>query len=153
MTPRKGVGVRKSWHPSFSHSLDSIEPASAKRSILVQKSYGSCFLDASHHTISRILRFRDWYMVQGSHWVSPWVQIWILHSDKCMIWHQNYSNRTSLWDFIAECKITVYSMAAIMKIGRHLDFFFGQMVFWKEQCLRSMCANFGACIRKWTIHL
>ena len=44
--------------------------------------------------------------------------------------------------------ITVLSMAAILKNGRHLEFSFGQMVFSKEQHLRSVCANFGAFIRK-----
>ena len=32
--------------------------------------------------------------------------------------------------------------------GRPLGIFFGTMVLSKEQPLRSMCTNFGACIRK-----
>ena len=48
-----GGGVRKFWPPSFSDSLESLEPRNAKKSILAKKSYGSCFLDMSYRTISK----------------------------------------------------------------------------------------------------
>ena len=53
MTPQKGEGGGggKIWDPSFSHCLDPIEPRSAKKSILAQKSYGNSYLDTRDRTI------------------------------------------------------------------------------------------------------
>ena len=85
-------------------------------------------------------------LVQGSQWLNPWLQIRILHSEKCMIRHQNHSNRTSLWEMRYFCAFS----------GGHFEkcppfWILGFFQVAKDKYLRSMCANFGACFQKWDI--
>ena len=50
--PKHGVWGLKIWTPLFSDSLVPIKAKTAKKSILAQKSYGSCFLNIPYRTIT-----------------------------------------------------------------------------------------------------
>jgi len=47
--PQIRSGGLKIWTPSFSDSLVPTRAKTAKKSILAQKSYGSCFSYIAHH--------------------------------------------------------------------------------------------------------
>ena len=85
---------------------------------------------------SRIFGFRDWIWYREAN--EPWLHIWMLQSENCMIWQQDHSNWTSLLDFIVEYKLLYCQWWPSWKMAAILNFHLARQ-FSKEQHLRSMC--------------